>query len=116
MPCAGFSCVSSWMLGVAPRPERGLAPKPAIGCDMLHIWRDKIRCDMAQIPRFFCDSSTPVRNPDVTQQVSHSTGLSWFGTAAAEEGPFMPISNVDANSLTSSEHQVQLRRAVIAST
>jgi hypothetical protein len=28
----------------------------------------------------------------------------------------MPISNVDANSLTSSEHQVQLRRAVIAST
>jgi len=35
---------------------------------------------------------------------------------AAGEGPFMTVSSVDTISLTPSEHQVQLRRAVIAST
>jgi hypothetical protein len=39
-----------------------------------------------------------------------------LGNAAAGDALFMTASNLDSISLSSSEHQVQLRRAVIAST
>jgi hypothetical protein len=64
-------------------------------------------------PCLYCESFAAAGNMDARSQVSLPNdphGL-W---GAPPESPFMTVSNVEANSLTPSEHQVQLRRAVIA--
>jgi hypothetical protein len=66
-------------------------------------------------PCLFCVSFAAAGNLDARSQVSLPNdphGL-W---GAPPESPFMTVSNLEVKSLTPSEHQVQLRRAVIAST
>src|SRR3979409_115949 len=67
-------------------------------------------------PSLFCGSFAASGNPKARSQVSLPNNPHRLSGSAAGERPFMKVPNIEPNPLNSSEHQVQLRRAVIAST